>query len=66
MEEGRYDMSIVISALDENDETFCDDVMSTEQYHDIRSRINPDIWSAEYMQEPVDMKGRLFSGLNRE
>jgi len=65
MEEGRYDMSIVIPALDENDQSFCDDVMSTEQYHDIRSRINPDIWSAEYMQEPVDMKGRLFSGLNK-
>lgn len=65
MEEQRYDLCIVIPALDENDETFCDDVMSTEQYHEIRSRINPDIWSAEYMQEPVDMKGRLFSGLNK-
>jgi predicted phage terminase large subunit-like protein len=63
MEEGRYELSIVIPALDEKDETFCDDVMTTEQYHDIRSRINPDIWLAEYMQEPVDMKGRLFSNL---
>jgi len=63
MDEGRYELSIVIPALDENDETFCDDVMTTQQYHDIRSRINPDIWLAEYMQEPVDMKGRLFSNL---
>jgi predicted phage terminase large subunit-like protein len=58
-----YDKSIVISALDENDETFCADVMSTEQYHEIRKKINPDIWSAEYQQEPVDLKGRLFSNL---
>ena len=63
-QDGNYDMSIVIPALDENDETFCDDVMSTEQYHNTRKKINPDIWSAEYMQEPVDLKGRLFSNLN--
>lgn len=61
--DGNYDKSIVIPALDENDETFCSDVMSTEQYHEIRKKINPDIWSAEYMQEPVDLKGRLFSNL---
>ena len=63
VQKDRYDMNIIIAALDKNDNTFCDDVMSTEQYHDIRSRINPDIWLAEYMQEPVDMKGRLFSNL---
>lgn len=59
----QYDESIIVPALDENDESFCPDVMSTEQYHAIRKRINPEIWSAEYMQEPVDMKGRLFSNL---
>lgn len=61
--DNRYDLSIIIPALNENQESFCEDVMSTEQYHDIRSRINPDIWLAEYMQEPVDMKGRLFGNL---
>lgn len=65
MEENRYDLSIVIPALDNNGKSFCEDVMSTEQYEEIRVRINPDIWSAEYMQEPVDLKGRLFSGLNK-
>ena len=64
-EAGRYDLSVIIPALDNEDRSFCEDVMTTEQYHEIRSRINPDIWSAEYMQEPVDMKGRLFSGLNK-
>jgi predicted phage terminase large subunit-like protein len=65
MEENRYDLSIVIPALDSEGKSFCEDVMSTEQYEEIRGRINPDIWSAEYMQEPVDLKGRLFSGLNK-
>lgn len=59
----RYEKSIIISALDENGNSFCDDVMSTEQYNDIKDRINPDIWIAEYQQEPVDMKGRLFSDI---
>jgi predicted phage terminase large subunit-like protein len=62
-QEGSYDESIVIPALDANEETFCADVMSTDQYKMIRKKINPDIWSAEYMQEPVDLKGRLFSNL---
>jgi len=65
MDANRYDLSIVIPALDSEGKSFCEDVMSTEQYEDIRGRINPDIWSAEYMQEPVDLKGRLFSGLNK-
>jgi predicted phage terminase large subunit-like protein len=65
MEENRYDLSIVIPALNSEGKSFCEDVMSTEQYEEIRSRINPDIWSAEYMQEPVDLKGRLFSGLKK-
>lgn len=64
-EAGRYDLSVIIPALDIEDKSFCEDVMTTEQYHEIRSRINPDIWIAEYQQEPVDMKGRLFSGLNK-
>ena len=56
-----YDESIVVSALTESGESFCEDVMSTEQYNAIRERIHPDIWSAEYQQTPVDLKGRLFS-----
>ncbi len=61
----RYDESIIIPALDLEGETFCSDVMTSEQYKDIRARINPDIWSAEYMQLPVDMKGRLFGDLKK-
>jgi predicted phage terminase large subunit-like protein len=59
----RYEKSIIISAIDQYGNSFCDDVMSTEQYNDIKDRINPDIWIAEYQQEPVDMKGRLFSDI---
>mgnify|MGYP006266563139 CR=1 FL=1 len=63
IEQKRYDKTIIIPALDSKGETFCADVMSTQQYLDIRKRINPDIWIAEYMQTPVDSKGRLFKDL---
>lgn len=56
-----YDKIIVIQALDNEGNTFCEDVMSTDQYNEIRERIHPDIWLAEYQQNPVDIKGRLFS-----
>lgn len=61
IQNNRYEKSIIIPALDKDGNSFCDDVMTTEQYNDIKDRINPDIWVAEYMQEPVDSKGRLFS-----
>jgi len=61
--DNNYDLQVIISALDENNESFCEDVKTTEQYHEIKKKINDDIWSAEYQQEPVDLKGRLFAGL---
>jgi len=61
IQNNRYEKSIIIPALDKDGNSFCDDVMTTKQYLDIKDRINPDIWIAEYQQEPVDSKGRLFS-----
>lgn len=63
MEEKVYDTSIVIPALTENDESFCEVVMTTDEFHEKRKRTSPEIWQAEYMQQPVDIKGRLFSEL---
>jgi predicted phage terminase large subunit-like protein len=58
-----YDKSIIVSALNENNESFCTDVMTTEEYLTKKKRTDPSIWAAEYQQEPVDIKGRLFSDL---
>jgi hypothetical protein len=64
MEAGNYDLSIVISALDINDKSFCEDVKTTEEYLSIRqSLINKnsnEIWLAEYQQEPAEIQGLLF------
>jgi len=64
-ENKRYDLSIVIPALNSQGKSFCEDVLTTEQYNEIRDRINPDIWLAEYQQEPVDLKGKLFTDIKK-
>lgn len=66
-EMGKYDEIIRIPALDKNDESFCEEVHTTEYYRDLRSETADSIWSAEYMQEPIEAKGLLFpkSELNR-
>jgi predicted phage terminase large subunit-like protein len=63
MEQKQYDKSITIPALREDGTSFCEAVMTTAEFQEKRKRTSPEIWSAEYMQEPVDIKGRLFSDL---
>lgn len=63
MENGHYDESLVIPALDENDRSFCEDVMTTEEYLDKRQKTAKEIWLAEYQQQPVDIGGRLFGDI---
>ena len=58
-----YDLSLIVPALDENNKSFCENVMTSAEYIDKRKRTAPEIWEAEYQQNPVDMKGRLFSDL---
>ncbi|MDR2969289.1 MAG: phage terminase large subunit [Tannerellaceae bacterium] len=64
MEESRdgkyYDEIIRVPALDENDRSFCEDVHTTEYYHELRRETEDSIWMAEYMQEPYEAKGLLF------
>lgn len=59
-EQDKYDEIIRIPALDENDETFCADVHTTEYYREVRDDIDDSIWEAEYMQNPIEAKGLLF------
>ena len=63
MVDGVYDESIIVAALDKDDKSFCEAVMTTEEYHTKRLRTPKEIWLAEYQQEPVDLKGRLFGSL---
>ena len=42
----------------------CDDVLSLEEYKTLEKTIGEDILSANYNQEPIDLKGVLYSNLN--
>ena len=55
-----YDESIVVPALDNAGESFCEAVKTTEEYQDIKFRTPIEIWSAEYMQDPQGGGGSLF------
>lgn len=63
MKEGIYEKSIIVPAMNSDDESFCESVMTTAEYHEKRKRTESSIWMAEYMQEPVDVQGRLFNHL---
>ncbi len=65
IEETIYDKSIIVAALDENDQSFCEAVMTTDEYHQTRKRTAKEIWLAEYQQQPIDIEGRLFSSYQR-
>jgi predicted phage terminase large subunit-like protein len=63
MANGYYDRSIIIPALDEFGNSTCEAVMTTEEYQLKKKKTREEIWLAEYMQQPVDIKGRLFENL---
>lgn len=57
---GFYDEIIRVAALTPEGVSFCEDVKSTEEYQDLKERTAPEIWNAEYMQEPIEATGTLF------
>lgn len=59
VEDGKYDGSYIQPALIDN-ESFCNDVKTTEEYIDLKDTLDDYIWFAEFMQEPIDLKGVLF------
>lgn len=61
IERGDYDAVVCVQALDEEDKSFCENVQTTEFYHKERENIAEEIWLAEYMQQPIEIKGRLFN-----
>jgi predicted phage terminase large subunit-like protein len=64
MDKGYYEESIVVAALNDNDKSFCEAVMTTDEYLEKRNKTAKEIWLAEYQQQPVDITGRLFGDIN--
>jgi predicted phage terminase large subunit-like protein len=60
-----YDKSIIVPALDDQGNSFCEAVMTTDEYKQVQKRTAKEIWLAEYQQRPIDIEGRLFSDYKR-
>ncbi len=60
LDRGDYDEYISIPALSKDNESFCDDVKTTEEYLGIKAVTDPFIWNSEYMQEPIEAEGLVF------
>jgi len=60
IESGDLKSITIIPALNENNQSFCEDVKSTAEYLKIKSDIDSSIWNAEYMQTPVEAEGLLL------
>lgn len=51
---------IVISALNEDGTSFCEEIKTTAEYHSMKKVTDEFIWEAEFMQNPVESKGLLY------
>lgn len=52
---------INMKAVQDNESMLCDDILSAREYKQKSSAMSPEIASANYQQEPMDIKGRLYS-----
>jgi predicted phage terminase large subunit-like protein len=51
---------INVPALDEEGNSFCEEIKSTEEYLELKKVTEDFIWEAEFMQKPIEAKGLLF------
>ncbi len=51
---------IKIPALNEKGESYCEALMSTQEYIEQKQLLDDFIWEAEFMQNPIESKGLLF------
>lgn len=53
---------INMKAVQDDGSMLCDGVLDAESCMEKKQLMGLDIWSANYQQEPIDIKGRLYSG----
>lgn len=52
---------ITYKAVQDGGTMLCDEIMTKMEYEDVISEMGADIASANYQQEPIDLKGRLYT-----
>ena len=62
-EEGKRVKHITMKAVQEDGSMLCDEILSYKSYLSKARAMGPEIASANYQQEPIDLKGRLYSSI---
>ena len=62
-EEGKRVKYITMKAVQEDGSMLCDEILSHRSYLSKARAMGPEIASANYQQEPIDLKGRLYSSI---
>lgn len=62
LEEGKKIKHITMKAVQDDGSMLCDEILSFKSYESKTKAMGIDIASANYQQEPIDIKGRLYSG----
>ena len=62
-EEGKQIKHITKKALQDDGTMLCNEVLNYKAYKSIIRAMGPEIASANYQQEPIDLKGRLYSSI---
>lgn len=62
-EEGKKVKHITMKAVQEDGSMLCDEILSHKSYLSKTRAMGPEIASANYQQEPIDLKGRLYSSI---
>lgn len=52
---------ISLKALQDDGTMLCEDVLSRDSYEEKKKLMSPDIFYANYQQEPIDLKGQLYT-----
>lgn len=60
-EEGKKVRHINLKALQDDGTMLCEEVLSRKSYKSKTRAMSPEIAAANYQQEPIDQKGRLYS-----
>lgn len=60
-EEGKKLRHINLKAQQDDGEMLCDEILSRKSYESKIRAMSPEIAAANYQQEPIDVKGRLYS-----
>lgn len=60
--EGKNIVEVKMKAMQDDGSMLCDDILSKESYLSRVKAIGKEVSSANYQQEPLDIRGRLYTG----